>query len=167
MPSDRNCKLWPSDQEHYFADRVFRPLRQSGPHCVSTALAVLTGATPESFQGVINTQDPVSWSDALRPYGLKLAYCPFDVRKLRFYLDELIKLDDLFLLSYYSCPGRQMLADPDDQGWVCSSHVVILHRDQIIDTALGAMVAATDHCCGDYHTKRILRVLPADHARGL
>ena len=167
MPSDLNCKLWPNDQEHYFVDRVFQPRRQTGPHCVSTALAVLTGATPESFQGVINTQDPVSWSDALRPVGVKLAYCPHDVRKLGFYLAELIALDDLFLLSYYSPSGTEMLQEPDGQGWVCQSHVVLLHRDWIIDTMLGVALPVCEHPCEDHHTKRIFRVLPVGHPRGL
>ncbi|CAF5168391.1 unnamed protein product, partial [Rotaria magnacalcarata] len=35
---------------------------------------------PEDFQGNLNTQDPVSWSAALKPYGMKLAYCPHDAR---------------------------------------------------------------------------------------
>ncbi len=167
MPSDRNCKLWPDGQERYFADRTFVPQCPEGPHCASTVLAILTGTTPETFWGVINTQDPVSWSQALKPFGMKLAYCPHDVRKLRFYLPELLALNDMFLLSYYSCSGDGLLGDPDASGWVCQSHVVILHQDRIIDSALGEAMPATGHPCGDCHTKRIFRVLPVGHRRGL
>jgi len=167
MPHDLTCKLWPDDHEHYFAERVLVPRWQTGPHCVSTALAVMTGAPPESFQGIINTQDPVSWSAALCPFGMKLAYCPHDVRRLRFYLPELIALDDLFLLSYYSPPGTELLRDPDERGWVCQSHIVILHRDRIIDTMFGEELAALEHGCADPHAKRIFRVVPVDHPRGL
>lgn len=83
MPYDANCRLWPPSDESYFRDRIIRALQQTGPHCVSTVLAMLTGDAPETFQGKVNTQDPVSWSDALMRYGMKLAYCPTDVRKLK------------------------------------------------------------------------------------
>ena len=101
MPYDAISPLWPQSNESFFRDSTFRLIRQSGPHCVSTVLAMLTGTSPETFQGRINTQDPVSWSEALRQWGMKLAYCPADVRKLKYYMKELVALDDLFTLSYY------------------------------------------------------------------
>jgi hypothetical protein len=167
MPYDRCAPLWPSREEAFFRDRRLVPRRQQGPHCVSTTLAVLTGEAPGRFQAAVNTQDPVSWSDALRPFGMKLAYCPTDVRKLRFYLDELVAIDDLFLLCFYSPVGPAILADPDASGWVCASHVVTLHRDRILDTKSGAACEAREHDCIGRHTKRIFRVVPADHPRGL
>lgn len=36
-------KIWQNDREHYFVDRVFRPLLQTGPHCVPTSLAAQAG----------------------------------------------------------------------------------------------------------------------------
>ena len=90
---------------------------------------------------------------------MKLAYIPFDARKLKFYMDELVSLDDLFLLSYYSGLSLEILRDPDENGWVCESHVVILHRDQIIDPASGESRPAFDHWCNGCHTKRIFRVV--------
>ena len=120
--SDRNTPVWPAEEgEHYFRDLVIRPLRQRGPTCVSTCLAMLTGKRPEDFQGNINTQDPVSWSAALQPYGMKLAYCPHDARKLKFYIEELIALDDLFALSFYTTEDpKEILADADSN-WLCYS----------------------------------------------
>ncbi|UJR29458.1 hypothetical protein I4U23_010670 [Adineta vaga] len=98
--SDKDTPVWSTEeQEHYFRDPVIQPLLQEGPTCVSNCLAMLTGKRPEDFQGNINTQDPVSWSAALKPYGMKLAYCPHDARKLKFYIEQLIALDDLFALS--------------------------------------------------------------------
>lgn len=100
------------------------PLKQKGPHCVATSLAIITGETPEYFQKYINTQDPISWSNALHKFNMKLAYYPVDIRKIRFYIDELIAYDDLFLLSYYSPTGEKILKDPNSNGWLVSSHIL-------------------------------------------
>ena len=167
MPYNHASTLWPTDGDCFFRDREIRPLRQSGPHCVSTVLAMLTSQTPETFQRKMNTQDPISWSTKLSEFGMKLAYCSTDVRKLRFYLPELIRLDDLFTLSYYSPNDTSILKDPDDKGWVCSSHIVILHRSRILDPASGQSVNANDHYCVDHFTKRIFRVVALDCPRGL
>ncbi|CAF1560781.1 unnamed protein product, partial [Adineta ricciae] len=126
---DHNTTLWSDKNEHFFHDYRIQPIAQRGPHCVSTVLAMLTGKTPEEFQGKMNTQDPFSWSQALQLYGMRLSYCPMDVRKLKFYMKELIALDDLFTLSYYTTlNSKQILGDPDDNGWITGSHIVILHR---------------------------------------
>ena len=167
MSYDNSTTLWPYTEEHFFRDRELKPRGQFGSTCVSTALAVLTGAEPESFQGVVNTQNPVSWSEALRDYGMKLAYCPFDVRKLKHYMEELLQLDDLFLLCYYSPMNPSLLADPDSTGWVCGSHVVVLHRDQVLDSLLGYQAPANQHDCRHHYTKRLFRVVPVDHPRGV
>jgi hypothetical protein len=154
--------------EQFFRERTFQPVRQDGPHCVSTALAILTGALPETFQGKVNTQDPRSWSLALQVYDMKLAYCPSDVRKLKFYCKELLEIDDLFTLSVFTptTPG-EILADPNEDGWVCSSHVVVLHRGVVLDPATGRRSFLKDFVKCECHTKRIFRVVPASHARGL
>jgi hypothetical protein len=164
--------LWPNREEHFYRDRFVEPFTQSGLTCVATALGSLTGQGPEHFLGLqregrLNTEDPVSWSDVLRPFGMKLAYIPFDARKLKFYLAELVAIDDLFVLSYYSGMSLDILRDPDENGWVCESHVVILHRDRIIDSQLGESRPAVDHWCNGCHTKRLFRVVPVTHRRGL
>lgn len=135
---------------------------------MSTVLAMLGGDAPERYQGIVNTQDPVSWSEALHDAGMKLAYCPTDCRKLKHYLDELVQLDDLFTLSYYTSLDRDViLGEPDERGWIAGSHVVILHRGAVLDPASGTAFDARAHHCNEYHTKRIFRVVPRDHARGL
>jgi hypothetical protein len=172
MVSSINWSLWPNREEHYYRDRLIEPFTQSGLTCVATALGSLTGKGPEYFlnrqqAGKLNTEDPVSWSEALHPFGMKLAYIPFDARKLRFYMEELVALDDLFLLSYYSGLSLDILRDPDENGWVCESHVVVLNRDRIIDPALGESRPASNHWCNGCHTKRLFRVVPVTHSRGL
>ncbi len=165
---DRNTTLWANKDEYFFRDCEIRSIRQRGPHCVSTVLAMLTGKEPKDFQGKMNTQDPRSWSQVLQPYGMKLAYCPMDVRKLKFYMNELIAMDDLFTLSYYTTlDSSNILGDPDSTGWITGSHIVILHRDKIIDPLSGTLTPAREHHCNEYHTKRIFRVVPHDHACGL
>lgn len=168
MPFDTKCHLWPNNTEHFFQDAELIPLMQTGPHCVSTVLGILTCNRPQVFQGNINTQDPYSWSIALKKYGMKLAYCPADVRKIKFYMQELMELDDLFTLSYYTSNDKNVvLGDPSDHGWICSSHIVVLHRDKIIDPQTGIENNAKDHGCNNFHTKRIFRVVPLDYGRGL
>jgi len=169
MPYDSISRLWPNSEDVFFRDRDFPAMHQHGPHCVSTTLAILTGETPERFQDVLNTQDPVSWSKAIRKWGMQLAYCPTDVRKLRFYIPELLKYDDLFTLSYYTHRDGQeeLLRDPREDGWVCGSHIVVMHRDKILDPATGTITDATEDHCNDRHTKRIFRVVPAGHHRSL
>ncbi len=172
MPFNFGSTLWENTHENFYRTHSFQPAKQEGPHCVSTALAILTQRQTATFlllqkRGRLNTQEPVSWSEALRAFGMKLAYLPFDLRKLRFYMEELVGLDDLFLLCYYTGQGSSMLRDPDESGWVSGSHVVVLHRDLIIDPASGQTHHAFDHPCNDRHTKRLFRVVPAGHQRGL
>ena len=165
---DLNATLWTNKDEYFFRDRIIQPILQTGPHCVSTTLAMLIGQGPEDFQGKINTQDPFSWSQVLKLYGMKLAYCPTDVRKLKFYMDELVYMNDLFALSYYTTlDSNDILGDPDSKGWVTGSHIVLLHRDQILDLATGTTTPAFEHYCNNYLTTRIFRVVPQNHNRGL
>jgi hypothetical protein len=160
--------LWPDPDERFFRDRPVGHARQVGPTCVATSLAILTGADPRDFVGRINTQDPVSWSDALAPFGMKLAYVPTDVRRLRFYVDELIGYDDLFTLGFYTLhTPDELLADPDPSGWLCGSHMVVLHRDRVFDPNRPGPVPARDYDRLGAPTKRVFRVVPADHRRGL
>ncbi len=168
MPYDATCLLWPREEEAFFRARTFSPIKQSGPHCVSTVLAILTGDSPEFFQGRINTQDPISWSEELRRWGMKLAYCPTDIRKLKHYMEELVRLDDLFTLSYYcQTTKKALLGEPDEKGWLTDSHIVVLHRRVILDPMTGKAVDAFQHECNSRHTKRIFRVIPSAHPRGL
>ena len=168
MPYDSNSCLWPNTTDAFFRDIELEPQFQMGPHCVSTSLAILTDNIPEEFQGNINTQDPISWSDTIQEWGMKFAYCPTDTRKLKYYMDELIELDDLFTLSFYTTLNKErILSDPDDNGWITGSHIVILHRNMIFDPAQGNKMDAVDHECNDCYTKRIFRVVPPDYKRGL
>lgn len=170
MPYDKTSNLWPKTSEQFFRDYTLHPVKQAGPHCVSTALAILTGASPECFQGPekVNTQDPRTWSDALQAYDMKLAFCPSDVRKLKFYFDELLEIDDLFTLSFFTPTDPcEVLADPDERGWVCNSHVVVLHRGTVLDPQTGIRSNLRDFTRGECHTKRIFRVVPASYDRGL
>ncbi len=168
MPYDAASNLWRRSDESFFRDKSFSVIQQKGPHCVSTVLGILTGTSPEEFQGKINTQDPVSWSEALSQWNMKLAYCPTDARKIKHYMKELVALDDLFTLSYYTTTNPQdILGEPDSRGWITGSHIVILHRDKILDSMSGTESEALNHFCNDFFTKRIFRVVSSDHKRGL
>ncbi len=165
---DSHSKFWSGDVGPFFMNSSFVPRQQEGPHCVSTVLSMLTGQAPEVIRPGINTQDPVSCSDYLCGRGMKLAFCPTDCRRLRHYLDDLLALDDLFTLSYYSPTDAEAIcADPNEKGWVCGSHIVLLHRDQILDPASGTRTAALAHHGMNRFTKRILRLVPSNHAWGL
>ena len=102
------------------------------------------------------------------PHGIKLAYCPTDLRRLRFYRDELLALDDLFAVSTYSDDSPvQIGADPDRDGWICGSHFVILHRQTIHDTRNPNPIPFQDYPDVSRYVKRLFRVVPASHHRGL
>ena len=93
-----NAPLWDSpgaeeSQGPYFSDLHIRHDRQRGPSCVATTLAMIARATgpdvtPEDFKKVTNSQSPHSWSNALKPFGMQLAYCNNDVRRIEHYIEE-------------------------------------------------------------------------------
>ena len=137
-----NAPLWDATvnneaQDQFFADINLNHDRQIGPSCVATTLAMIvrtTGAevTVEEIKEVTNSQSPHTWSNALKPYGMQLAYCNNDLRRIENYIDELVEHDDLFLLSFYSIDPP---SDPDENGKLCTAHIVTLHKDTIYDTA--------------------------------
>jgi hypothetical protein len=172
-----NAPIWEADgidepQGPFFRDLNIRHQVQSGPTCVLNTLSQLARASgfdvgPEHFMGNVNTQSPHSWSKALEPFGMQLAYCNTDLRRLEYYIDELVELDDLFLVSFYSADPPY---DPDSTGKLVVSHIVTLHRDEIIDTAKSGsfgICEATEYPRLDQPTKRIFRVVPAGHPRAV
>lgn len=166
---DAHTACWSTPEEHpYFHHLQLNHRVQVGGSCVSTGLSLLTGEMPAEIRNQLNTQDPVSWSHYLQRHGMKLAYCSTDLRRLRHYVDELLAHDDLFTLSTYS-PGNpsSIGAEPDNEGWICGSHFVVLHRDTVYDTRFERPVALCEYCDLDRYVKRLFRVVPASHVRGL
>ncbi len=171
-----NAPLWDATvnneaQDQFFADINLNHDRQIGPSCVATTLAMIvrtTGAevTVEEIKEVTNSQSPHTWSNALKPYGMQLAYCNNDLRRIEHYIDELVEHDDLFLLSFYSIDPP---SDPDENGKLCTAHIVTLHKDTIYDTAKnsssGGIIAAQDYARLERQTKRIFRVVPLGYPR--
>ena len=171
MEYDLASTLWTEagdEGKFWFRDLVLTHRRQVGGSCVSTGLSLLTGQAPTEVRVRINTQDPVSWSRYLQPHGFKLAYCPTDLRRLRHYVDDLLALDGLFVLCTYS-PGSplQIGGEPDEDGWICGSHFVLLHRDTVYDTRFARPVKLEAYTDASRYVKRLFRVVPAWHARGL
>jgi len=160
--------LWQKKDESFYRDLHLNPKLQIGPRCVANTLATITNKSVADFEEKINTQDPASWSIALEKYGMKLAYCPTDVRKMKYYISELLLLDDLFTISYYSPRNPEMIfKDPSENGWICGSHIVVLHRNKIYDSATGLICLAENHDSMNSYIKRIFRVIPLSHSRGL
>jgi len=171
-----NAPLWDEAvsneaEDQFFADINLNHDRQIGPSCVATTLAMIartTGAevTVEEIKEVTNSQSPHTWSNALKPYGMQLAYCNNDLRRIENYIDELVEHDDLFLLSFYSIDPP---SDPDENGKLCTAHIVTLHKDTIYDTAKnsssGGIIAAQDYARLERQTKRIFRVVPLGYPR--
>jgi len=54
-----SSKLWPDNVEAFFRNRDILPIKQKGPHCVSTVLAMIAGISSDLFNGKINTQNLV------------------------------------------------------------------------------------------------------------
>ena len=170
--------LWYSGGIHepqgpYFPHLNVEHVKQQGPSCVATTLSMVansTGAstTPEDFKEVTNSQAPHTWSEALKPYGLQLAYCNSDLRRLGYFIDELVEYDDLFLLSFFS---KDPPSDPLPSGKLCTAHIITLHKGTIYDTAkdkhAGGECVADDYSRLERQTKRIFRVVPLYHPRCL
>ncbi len=160
-------------QGPFFSHLSVEHVKQQGPSCVATTLSMVvnsTGAntTPEDFKEVTNSQAPHTWSEALKPYGLQLAYCNSDLRRLGYFIDELVEYDDLFLLSFFS---KDPPSDPLPSGKLCTAHIITLHKDTIYDTAkdkhAGGVCIADDYSRLERQTKRIFRVVPLYHPRCL
>jgi hypothetical protein len=154
----------------FFKDLNLKHIHQIGPTCVPTTLAMIARSTgadvgADDFKPIINSQSPHSWSKALEPYNLQLAYCNQDLRRLDYYIDELVGYNDLFLLCFYSVRPP---SDPDANGKLCTAHIVTLHGCKIIDTAKSgsfSVVNANQYPRRDRETKRIFRVVPLGHPR--
>ena len=170
-----SAPLWDEESEiepkgPFFTDLELKHIKQVGPSCVPTTLAMLARSTgaevgPDDFKRIINSQSPHTWSNALQPYGLQLAYCNHDLRRLSYIVDELVGHDDLFLLCFYSVDPP---SDPDENGKLCTAHIVTLHRDKIIDTAKGVpygVSLASQYPRLRRQSKRIFRVVPVGHPR--
>lgn len=170
-----SAPLWDEETDSeplgpFFRDIELQHTLQNGPTCVPTTLAMIArsaGANvgPDDFKPIINSQSPHSWSKALEPYGFQLAYCNQDLRRLDYYIDELIDYNDLFLVSFYSVDPP---SDPDKNGKLCTAHIVTLHRNQIFDTAKRGSFGvsnAKQYSRLDRQTKRIFRVVPLGHPR--
>ena len=155
----------------FFHGLELQHTKQVGPSCVATTLSMVANATgasttPEDFKAVTNSQAPHTWSEALKAYGLQLAYCNNDVRRLDYFVDELVAYDDLFFLCFYS---EDPPSDPKPSGKLCTAHIITLHRDTIYDTAKfpssGGVCQAHDYSRLERQTKRIFRVVPLYHPR--
>ena len=171
-----NAPLWDppnadEPQGPFFPEMAIEHTKQIGPSCVATTLAMIartTGADVEAddFKTITNSQSPHSWSNALKPYGMQLAYCNHDARRIEHYIDELVELNDLFFLCFYSVNPP---SDPDANGKLCTAHIVTMHNDTIYDTAKhsgsGGVVLANDYTRLERPTKRIFRVVPLGHPR--
>ena len=138
---DASAPLWhlSKDENHtsFFDDLQLKHLRQIGPSCVATTLCMVakaTGAdvTPEYFKARTNSQSPYSWSEALKPFGMQLAYCNHDQRRIEYIIDELKQLNDLFFVSFYSVDPP---SDPDENGKLCTAHIITMHGSTFYDTA--------------------------------
>ncbi|MCF8208872.1 MAG: hypothetical protein K9K38_05645 [Rhodoferax sp.] len=166
---DTASKLWANQPiAAYYRDITIHHRQQVGGSCVSTCLSLLSGQEPTEVRSHVNTQDPVSWSHYLQGYGMKLAYCPSDLRRLQHYLPDLLAIDDLFTISTYSPPDSSSIgAEPNEDGWICGSHIVLLHRSTVYDTRYAAPIALNTYADKQRYVKRLFRVVPVDHARGL
>lgn len=138
-------------------------VRQQKPQeCVATCLAMLTDQEPICFS-TLNTQDPVAWSEALHRYGMKLAYCPCDLRRVGYYISEL--RSGTWLVGYYLTDPVPTTVGAD--GWLCESHLIIVHNGRVYDPADGMVHELDEHVVISHPTKRIFRVVPIAHPRGL
>ena len=75
---------------------------------------------------------------ALKPFGMQLAYCNHDQRRIEYIIDELKQLNDLFFVSFYSIDPP---SDPDENGKLCTAHIITMHGSTFYDTAKSVTMA--------------------------
>ena len=160
--------LWPDSSQRFFPSLQLNSSPVPGTFSIASIISSLTGADLETIMDQVEANDPLSWSLVLSEFGMKLAYCPTDVRRVIHYLDELVKLNDVFIVSFYT-PERppRILAEPDNLGWVCGMHSVLILRDMVYDPYLDVRQSIYAHHSRHFHTKSIFRVVSADCERGL
>jgi hypothetical protein len=94
--------LWPDTTERFFASLHLHSAPIPGTFSIASIIASLTGGDLEQIMDRVEANDPLSWSLVLQEYGMKLAYCPTDVRRMIHYLEELVALNDIFILTQLS-----------------------------------------------------------------
>lgn len=153
--------LWPDNSQPFFPSLQLDSAPVPGTFSIASIIASLTGGDLEAIMNKVGANDPVSWSLVLEDYGMKLAYCPTDIRRVIHYLDELVALNDVFILTYYT-PERppRILAEPDNLGWICGMHSVLVVREMVYDPYLDIRQRIYAHHCRHFHTKSIFRVVP-------
>ena len=98
--------------------------------------------SPEYFKSSTNSQSPQTWSDSLKQFGLQLAYCNTDVRRLSYFIEELKSYDDLFLISFYSVDPP---FDTDVNGKLCTAHIITMQHCSTVAMQY-KITAALLHC---------------------
>lgn len=160
--------LWPDNSQSFFPSLQLHSAPVPGTFSIASIIASLTGGDLEVIMDKIGANHPVSWSRVLEDYGMKLAYCPTDIRRVIHYLDELVALNDVFILTYYT-PERpsRILSEPDNLGWICGMHSVLVLRDMVYDPYLDIRQRIYAHHSRHFHTKSIFRVVLKECERGL
>ncbi|CAF1404661.1 unnamed protein product [Adineta ricciae] len=96
------------------------------------------------------------------------AYHIFEERYSGLVTEELIGLDDLFALNFYTASNPEdIFGNAYHTAFVTQSDLIMLHRDKIYHSTRHQYVPARDHRCVNYHTKYIFQVPSATHDRGL
>lgn len=114
----------------------------------------------------VGKEDPYSWSAALQRHGMKLAYCNTVPVALAHYVEELLALDDAFLIRVYTDKVNKITAPLDHKGTNGGSHVVLLISGKIYDPS-GVIYDLKLSHHAQYMTKGIFRVVDASYPRGI
>jgi|GEM_PF-5959452 hypothetical protein len=167
MSETIRTKLWHSCRRKYFPKYDFNVSDYRGSDEVDNVLSLMTGQRRSYFKARIDKNNPMTWSSALWVLGLKLIVCPTEFHKLKFYLDELLMHDDLFLICHYSkklTDNPQLIfSDSQDDYIYKKFSTKILHRNRLIDVETGTIGLVTNKY-PDCYIKWICRVVPFDYS---
>lgn len=150
-------KLWTYEEPVVLNfDASINPLVQEKRRCLATCLGMISRQDPKVFYNV-NVNNPIEWSKALMPFGLKLAYCPTTVKLLEHYIEELTTYNGLFLIGVYTGD-----IDNFDDTEKVKSHAIILENDHIIDPLMGKKINHEFSQNVNFPVKRLFRVVNKD-----
>jgi len=150
-------------KEIFFHNKNFVPAQHDSCSAAAAALATICCCNVWDMENRIVPSNPRTWLLALQDFGLNLEYWTTWLCEMRWFMSDLLMVDDLFLLCYYTTVSPDEVMAFESQGMTTECfHIVILHRCAIIDPVLGECESAFLHPCNGMLARWIFRVVPAE-----
>ena len=153
MQLSKRASLWPSREDCFFKDSKLNS-KKLGEISVFKLLATLTDAKQEFFKERMNKYYPIDLFNAFMWLGFRVVPCLTYNPSLKFYIDELIKLNDLFVIIYFTNKSV-------GKGLIRNGRVTVLFRDRLYLADGSRSIQMKE--CPDKQLIGIYRIVPEHH----